>query len=408
MDTQEYQEQIALANEAKSNKEYGKAEAFYLKAMDIAPADEIQMLLDSIEEMRSAASQITKMDTIETPKPMVQGFTFHHITFEDVIGYKVQKRVVRRIMELPLRKGEDYSNMNMAKSTGIIFYGPPGTGKTFLAKGISGELNIPMKSIFVSDVLDKLVGGSEKNMRKLFEDAKAMQPCILFFDELDALGSSREAANEFTSNDIKNTINEFLMQLSELHDNKEDVIFIIGATNLPWLLDSAIKRSGRLEHHIFIGPPGFGDRKQLIRYYLKVGDRYQLKLDMNILSLAMIRYSPADIEKVCTAVKRRIIESGKRIITTRDVQRVLKDKVEGGSSMDDWTLKARDTYLKKSKYVIHRTGFLGWRKTKERIEEQGNLTDAELKTYKPLVNYVKRTMRWWSLSNLIRFIAKGI
>ena len=136
--------------------------------------------------------------------------------------------------------------------------------------------------------------------------------------------------------------------------------------------------------------------------------KYTFKANLSLLALATIRYSPADIEKVCTVVKKAAIKNGKYLITTRDVQRVLKDKNEGISSLDEWVLKAKDTYIKKSKTVVHHTGFMGLKKEKERVEESGKMSGGELKTYKPLINYIKRTMRWWTLSNVVRRMARGI
>lgn len=337
------------------------------------------------------------------------GFKIYDITFNDVIGYGKHKKMIKGWVELPIRRPDRFTLMRMPKSTGIILYGPPGTGKTFLAKGLSGELQIPMKDVYISEMIQKHIGESEKAIKKAFDDAKHCQPSILFFDEFDALGASRENANEVTSSELKNMVNELLKQLGEIHDNREEKVFVIGATNLPWMLDDAIKRSGRMEHHMFLGPPGFWDRIALFKYYMRLeGSGYQIKANLMLLALATIRYSPADIEKVCSAVKRRIIDSEKKVITTRDFQRVLKDKNDGVSSLDDWVLKARETYIKKTKTRVEKTGFMGMRKNKVKTEEQGKMTEGELKIYKPLINYIKRTMRWWTMSNVIRRMAKGI
>jgi SpoVK/Ycf46/Vps4 family AAA+-type ATPase len=127
-----------------------------------------------------------------------------------------------------------------------------------------------------------------------------------------------------------------------------------------------------------------------------------------MLSLATCRYSGADIEKVCTGAKRRAIEADRGYVTTHDIQKVIRDKQEGASSLDSWVLQASKTYIKSSKTITHRTGFMGWRKKKEKIEEQGKLTDGELKVYKPLISNIKSNLRWWWAVNCIRFIAQGM
>ena len=132
------------------------------------------------------------------------------------------------------------------------------------------------------------------------------------------------------------------------------------------------------------------------------------KVDTFWLSIATIRYSQADIEKVCGAAKRRAIERNRSYVTTKDIQNVLRDKSEGRSSLDEWVLKAQKTYIKSSKTVVHHTGWFGWKKQKEKVEEQGKLSDGELRIYKPLINNIKSNMRWWHVSNAIRFIAQGI
>lgn len=407
MDSQKCEQLMNVAQAYTEKEDYHEAERYYRQALNVSPPERMQELIDFIRATKEkSATQPQKKVGVKYSE---LGFQIPSLNFSNVVGYKVHKRLLRDFIELPLVKGERYVVKNRPRSTGIILYGPPGTGKTLMARCLSGEFKIPVKIIFVSDILDKLVGGSEKNMRKVFVDAKAVQPCILFFDELDALGASRENANEFTSNDIKMTVNEFLQQLSTLHDNRELAVFVIGATNMPWSLDQAIKRSGRLEHHIFMGPPSFWDRRRILKYYLSQwkSDEDRVSVNWSVLALATGRYSQSDIEKVCDAVVRHQIRDDRHLITTADVQRVLRNKIEGASSLDEWVLKAKDTYLKKSKIVVHRTGFLGLRKKKERVEEQANFTDNELKIYKPLVNYIKRTMRWWTLTSIVRFMARG-
>jgi len=408
MVSEQFQQQMTIAAAYKEKGEFKEAEKTYRKALGCAPHEDMQTIIDLIREMKEKAAQAPKKDP-NRAKQEEAGFKLYETTFKDVLGYKGQKRVITKNLEIVPGKEEDYSQLDISRSTGFLFYGPPGTGKTWMAKAISGQLKIPMKDVIISEILGKYVGESEKAIKKVFDDAKACHPSILFFDEVDALAASRESANDFTSADLRNTVNEFLKQISELHDNKSITVYVIAATNLPWLIDSAMKRSGRLEHQIFFGPPGFFERRQMFRYYMDLeGTKYTLKANLSLLALATIRYSPADIEKVCLVVKKAAIKAGKYVITTGDIQRVLRDKNEGVSSLDEWVLKAKDMYIKKGKTVVHKTGFMGLKKEKERIEESGKMSEGEMKTYKPLINYIKRTMRWWTVSNIVRRMAKGI
>lgn len=395
-------QEMAIAAKYKEGGSYADARRHYKTALRMAPPEQMQEIIENIKEMNERAKSVPKPASRED-KDASQGFAICTETFNDVIGYKRHKKVVRRILERPNAKGNLFDWFKMPKSTGILLYGPPGTGKTLFTKSLSGELKIPMRDVHINEILDKLVGGSEKNMAKIFEDARKVQPCILFFDELDALGASRENANEFTSNDIKNTINVFLKQTSELHDNKDEQVFVIGATNLPWLVDDAIKRSGRLEHHIYIGPPNFWDRRRLFAHYL---DKYGKSVDLNVLAMATIRYSQADIASVCYDAFRIAEEQGRKYVTTREVQKQIKERK--GDCLDAWYLKAKSTYIKSEKVIVRRTGFMGWHKQKEKIEEQGKLNSDELKIYKPLINNIKSTMTWWGLCNVVRFFASGI
>lgn len=395
----------AEARRQEETENYAKAERLYRKALLHIPSTEAQQaIIDKIRSLRELQKKPKKDTAAERQFKFEQSAK----TFADIIGYGRHKKLLRRWIEQPLKQGDKYKFFDMPRSTGIIFYGPPGTGKTLMAKAVSGEFKIPMRYVFISDILDKLVGGSEKNMRKIFEDAKASQPAIIFFDELDALGSARESANEFTSNDIKNTVNEFMTQLSELHDDKVTSVFVIAATNLPWLVDDAIKRSGRLEHFIYMGTPNFWDRRRLFHYYLGIGSRkYARAINLSLLSFATMAYTQADIEKVCSGAKRRAIEKGRDYVTTRDIQNVLKDRDEGKSSFDSWLAKAKQTYIKQQKTQIRHTGFLGLHRQKERVEQEGKLSMDEQRLYKPLINDMKSKSRWRIAIAMIRFIARG-
>lgn len=397
-----YDQYIEIADQYRKKGNFKEAERFYRQALSKAQPHQLLDLLDVIKQMKLKAAKSPKPEKEKASKS--SGFTYYKIRFSDVLGYKPHKRLMREFIETPIKYAEIYTQRKMPRSVGILMYGAPGTGKTYLAKAVAGELNLPMREILVSDILGRLIGESEKNMKEAFELAKANQPCILFFDELDALGSQREGMSESTSSEIKNTINEFLQQMSRLHDDKDQCVAVIGATNLPHTLDPALRRSGRFGHHIYMKPPNLLERIEILKYYLKM-DGVALRINWFLIGMASYRYSQADLEQACNSLKRRTLE--KKIITTRDMQRILKDKMIGGSSLDAWILEAEKAYIRSSKQIIHQTGFLGLRKQKEKVTEQGKLTKEEMKTYAPMINSIKSFRRWWWFMSLFRFLAQG-
>ena len=404
-----YEEERALADKFKDASQFYEARKHYKRALNLAPADQMQDIIALIKEMGSKVKTQPPADK-RAELASGLGFFVYQKHFGDVIGYKHHKKIAKRIIGNSLDPKGLLGWFKRPKSTMMLLYGPPGTGKTLFAKSLSGEFKLPMKDVNINDVLGKHVGDSEKNMAQLFIDAKVVQPSVLFFDELDALGASREKSNDSTSSDVRNTVNVLLKQTSELHDNKETCVFVIGATNLPWLIDDAIKRSGRLEHSIYLGPPAFLDRMSLFWYYLelhKEGSHYGKGIDIVWLALATIRFSQADIESVCDNAFRMVAEKGQKYVTTRDLQISVKERIKEGT-LDSWYTTAYKTYIKSEQKVTERTGILGWRKQKKTIEESGKLSEGEKRLYRPLINNIKSTRRWWHIMNGVRWVARGI
>lgn len=172
---------------------------------------------------------------------------------------------------------------------GILIYGPPGCGKTHLARATAGELGAAFVSVGIADVLDMWLGQSERNLQRLFAVARAHAPCVLFFDEVDALAASRA---DFKSNAGRHVINQFLAELDGAEHSNEGIL-VIGATNAPWHMDSAFRRPGRFDQIVFVPPPDRGARTEILRVLLR--DRPAVEIDLDRLAGSTDGYSGADL-----------------------------------------------------------------------------------------------------------------
>ncbi len=169
------------------------------------------------------------------------------ITFEDVGGMEKVKEEIEIKIISPLKFPDLYKAYGKKIGGGILMYGPPGCGKTHLARATAGEVKASFLSVGINDILDMWMGNSEKNLHQLFELARSQAPCVLFFDEVDALGASR---TDMKRSGGRTTINQFLSEMDGIDGDNEGVL-ILGATNTPWNLDVAFRRPGRFDRVIF-------------------------------------------------------------------------------------------------------------------------------------------------------------
>src|SRR5262245_31004991 len=168
--------------------------------------------------------------------------------FVDVVGMEELKKTIRlRIIE-PFRRPSLFQRFAKKSGGGILLYGPPGCGKTLIARAIAGECEASFVHVGISDVLNMWIGESERNLAALFEKARAESPSVLFFDELDALAFSRSKS---TSDHTRHLVDEFLQQLDGLSGDNSGVL-VLAATNMPWDVDSAMKRPGRFDRQLFV------------------------------------------------------------------------------------------------------------------------------------------------------------
>ncbi|WP_238454828.1 26S protease regulatory subunit [Micromonospora sp. ATA51] len=224
---------------------------------------------------------------------------------------------------------------------GLMLYGPPGCGKTFLARAVAGEMGAKFLSLSIVDVLDMWIGNSERNLHELFEAARRNAPCVLFLDEVDALGHKR---SQVSSSSMRTLGNQLLAELDGMEGSNEGV-FVLAATNTPWDVDPALRRPGRLDRVVLVLPPDAKARAAILEYHLR--QRPIANIDLRRVIAATEDFSGADLAHLCeTAAEFAMADSVRsgevRMIEQRDLERALK---EVRPSTRPWLSTARNVAM---------------------------------------------------------------
>jgi AAA+ superfamily predicted ATPase len=240
------------------------------------------------------------------------------ITFADVGGMSAVKDEIRIKIIHPLTHPELYKAYGKAVGGGILMYGPPGCGKTHLARATAGEIKAGFLSVGINDVLDMWIGNSERNLHELFEQARRNRPCVMFFDEVDALAASRA---DMRQSGGRHLINQFLAEMDGVGASNDGVL-ILAATNAPWHLDSAFRRPGRFDRIVFVPPPDAAARAEILRLLLK--GKPAEGVDADALARKTDGFSGADLKAVVDlAVEAKLREAIKdglpKPLTGRDL-----------------------------------------------------------------------------------------
>jgi AAA+ superfamily predicted ATPase len=229
------------------------------------------------------------------------------LTLADVAGLDEVKARLEAAFLAPMRNPELRKLYGKSLRGGLLLYGPPGCGKTFIARAVAGELGARFITVSFADLIDMFVGRSERNIHELFEVARRNAPCVVFLDEVDAIGQKR---SQLRNTPMRSAVNQLLLELDDVASDNTGV-FLLAATNHPWDVDSALRRPGRFDRTLLVLPPDGPAREGVFRYHLR--DRPVAGIDLSRLSRLTDGYSGADIAHICeTAAERALLDSVKR------------------------------------------------------------------------------------------------
>lgn len=256
-------------------------------------------------------------------------------SFSDVAGLESVKDDIKMKIIAPFRNPDIFRYYGKKAGGGILMYGPPGCGKTLLAEAAAGEAGLLFFHVKASDLKSKYVGETEKNIAELFAQAREQSPCIIFFDEIEALGQDRNETNHIG----RGFVSQLLTEMDGV-GTKDSKVLLLAATNMPWMVDSALLRNGRFGTSIFVPPPDKVGRLGILRMFLK--DKPMESLDLSIIADATDGFSGADMHAVCNEVLDILIKEffkngKKRKIEYRDFAEVLAKRK---SSVIPWFRKA--------------------------------------------------------------------
>jgi transitional endoplasmic reticulum ATPase len=317
----------------------------YLPEIDLDEEDIPPSLIDRMiikrEDFQGALAEVEpsamREVLVEIPK----------VDWDDVGGLEDAKRDIRESIEWPLRSPERFVRMGIDPPAGVLLYGPPGTGKTLMAKAVANETDANFISVRGPQLLSKWVGESEKAIRQTFRKARQVSPCVVFFDELDAIAPNR--GQEMGNNVSERVVNQLLTEMDGLEEMEN--VMVVGATNRPDMIDPALIRSGRFDRLVMIGEPNVEGREEILKIHTKDSP---LAPDVSLRELAEITdgYVGSDLESIAreAAIQalredheaeevemrhfRKAMESVRPTITEdiKDYYEGIKDEFKGGAA----------------------------------------------------------------------------
>ncbi len=267
----------------------------------------------------------------KAPGKLVDNKDKTKVTFKDVAGLYGAKEEVVEIVDF-LKNPKKYTALGGKIPKGALLVGPPGTGKTLLAKAVAGEADVPFFSISGSDFVEMFVGVGASRVRDLFRQAKEKAPCIVFIDEIDAVGRARSKNGGFTSNDEReNTLNQLLTEMDGFDTNSG--VIILAATNRADILDKALLRAGRFDRQIHVELPDLKEREEIFKVHLK-GIKLTDDFDVEFLAKHTPGFSGADIANVCNEAALTAARHGKHKVDRQDFLDAV-DRIIGGLERRD-------------------------------------------------------------------------
>lgn len=264
------------------------------------------------------------------------------IGFSSVAGNDEAKESVKDIVDF-LKKPEKYSKYGARMPKGIIFYGPPGTGKTLMAKAVAGEAGVPFYAMSGSDFVQIYVGVGAGRIRDLFKKAREKGKCVIFIDEIDALGKKRESGGIDGGNDEREqTLNALLSEMSGFNDSQG--IVVIAATNRFDTIDEALLRPGRFDRHIEIGLPDVKGRYEILKIHME-GKPVSFSVDLNKLAEETVFFSGAMLESMVNEAAIFAAKRNAESIETQDIERAFYTVIAGAEKMDRSSIKEKDRLI---------------------------------------------------------------
>jgi 26S proteasome regulatory subunit T4 len=219
------------------------------------------------------------------------------VSFESIGGLKEQVRELREVIELPIKNPEIFRRVGIKAPKGVLLYGPPGTGKTLLARAVAATMDVNFLKVVSSALIEKYIGESSRMIREMFAYARERAPCVIFMDEIDAIGGKRSRDSSSSDREVQRTLMELLSQLDGFKDL--DDVKIIMATNRPDILDPALLRPGRLDRKIEIPLPNDQGRKEILRIHSKGMNSIE-EIDYDELVKLSVGFNGADLRILCT------------------------------------------------------------------------------------------------------------
>ncbi|MEV0230625.1 AAA family ATPase [Nonomuraea sp. NPDC050786] len=273
------------------------------------------------------------------------------LTFADVAGMEAVKESLRVKLLLPIQQPELFAAYGKRAGGGVLLYGPPGAGKTHLARAAAGELGAAFVNVGLADILDMYVGSSERNLRATFDLARRNRPCVLFFDEVDALAARRSDMRQAHTRQL---VNQFLAELDGVDQSANEGVLVLAATNAPWYIDVAFRRPGRFDQLVFVPPPDASARAAILRILCR--DKPLAEMDFDAVARVTDHYVGADlkglVDRAVEVKLQQSISAGRPIpMTTGDLLAAAQGTRP--TAVREWLATARN-------YVLHANESGAW------------------------------------------------
>ncbi len=262
------------------------------------------------------------------------------VTFKDVAGVEEAKEELQEIIEF-LKDPQKFQKLGGKIPKGVLMVGPPGTGKTLLAKAISGEANVPFFSISGSDFVEMFVGVGASRVRDLFEQGKKNAPCIIFIDEIDAVGRHRGAGLGGGHDEREQTLNQLLVEMDGFESN--DGVILVASTNRPDVLDPALLRPGRFDRRVVVGRPDVKGRDAILKVHTRKIPLDE-NVDINVIARGTPGFTGADLANIVNEAALNAARYNKKVVTMSDFE-IAKDKVMMGAERKSMVLSEEEKRL---------------------------------------------------------------